>query len=301
MKDILSNQENSTSRIVLENRPIPDLDTVSQPGGGGVSETFAKIPHWLLWRTDLSASAKLVYAAIADRVGGNGSAWPGVRRLASDCGLGVTTVCEAVTALKSAGLLMVETGSERRTNNYKLTKRTESGRTDSGRTESERSARIPVRSRTDSEAQPDPLNQTHEPDLLFRGDTTKQPNPARKQKASESDAARIYAAYPRKVARADAVKEIQKALEVVGKRDGMMQPAEWLLGRVTEYAAARVGQEEKFTPHPATWFRKGRYDDDPATWKQSNRPTYAGNGRMNRNTNGHYRTSERTPERILNA
>ena len=75
----------------------------------------------------------------------------------------------------------------------------------------------------------------------------------------------IYAAYPRKQGRADALRAIAKAM-----RDG--QTAERLLERAQAYAAA-VGRwnehDRQFVPHPATWFNRGSYDDDPKTWERS--------------------------------
>lgn len=80
-------------------------------------------------------------------------------------------------------------------------------------------------------------------------------------------AADVYAAYPRKVGRAAAIKAANRAIAEVAKRPGMTPAAAaaWLLDRVRAYAATREGQDPKFTPHPATWFGQGRYDDEPET------------------------------------
>jgi len=73
----------------------------------------------------------------------------------------------------------------------------------------------------------------------------------------------IYEAYPRKSGKADALKAIQKAL--------VAHPAEKLLAATQAYATATAAWPEadrKFIPHPATWFNRGSYDDDPETWKR---------------------------------
>jgi len=78
----------------------------------------------------------------------------------------------------------------------------------------------------------------------------------------------IYSAYPRKVAPADALKAIAKAI-AKGKT-----PAH-LLERTKAYAAATAlwaEDELRFIPHPATWFNGGRYDDDPKTWFSKSAP-----------------------------
>lgn len=73
----------------------------------------------------------------------------------------------------------------------------------------------------------------------------------------------IYAAYPRKEARQDALRAIGKALERC--------PAEKLLIATQAYAAAVatwIPDDRKFVPHPATWFNRGSYDDDPTMWER---------------------------------
>jgi hypothetical protein len=75
---------------------------------------------------------------------------------------------------------------------------------------------------------------------------------------ASSDAAEIYQLYPRKEARADAIKAIEKALRKV--------TAEALKEAVSAFANAKQGQEAKFIPHPATWFNGERWTDDRSTW-----------------------------------
>lgn len=71
----------------------------------------------------------------------------------------------------------------------------------------------------------------------------------------------IYAAYPRKVAKKDALKAICNAMKTAGR--------EKLLVATKRYAAAMAKcplEDRKYIPHPATWFNRGSYDDDPAEW-----------------------------------
>lgn len=86
----------------------------------------------------------------------------------------------------------------------------------------------------------------------------------------------IYQAYPRHVAKQDAIKAIGKALILLRKRGkaptGHSTWGDWLLDRVKAYATARRAitdadpDENTLTPHPATWMNQGRYDDDPDQW-----------------------------------
>lgn len=74
----------------------------------------------------------------------------------------------------------------------------------------------------------------------------------------------VYRAYPRKVGRPDAIKAISKAI----KKHGF----ENVLSITQDYAVSRIGRDEKFTPHPATWFNQERYLDDPSTWTPNESP-----------------------------
>lgn len=83
---------------------------------------------------------------------------------------------------------------------------------------------------------------------------------------SQPTSADVYEAYPRKEARKDAVKSIDRAAR---EAPGGMA---YLLDRTKVYAAcvARwTPDERRFIPHPATWFNQARYDDNPALWSRS--------------------------------
>jgi DNA-binding transcriptional regulator YhcF (GntR family) len=71
----------------------------------------------------------------------------------------------------------------------------------------------------------------------------------------------IYAAYPRKVGKANAIKAIDKALKKTDASE---------LIRMTELYAqcerSKSNEDRKYTPHPATWFNGERYNDDPKEW-----------------------------------
>jgi hypothetical protein len=71
----------------------------------------------------------------------------------------------------------------------------------------------------------------------------------------------IYQAYPKKKGRPSALKAITKALKTTDHQT--------LLERTKAYAKTREGENERFTPHPATWFNDERFNDDPSTWKTS--------------------------------
>jgi hypothetical protein len=85
--------------------------------------------------------------------------------------------------------------------------------------------------------------------------------------AAEIAAAEIYQSYPRKQGKAAALKAIANATKAV--------PLDRLLERTKAYAAAVAlwpESEKQYIPHPATWFNRGSYDDDPVTWVRNSTP-----------------------------
>jgi hypothetical protein len=89
----------------------------------------------------------------------------------------------------------------------------------------------------------------------------------------------IYNRYPRKVAKAQALNAIGKAIALVAKAGATdthpdfagdeQAAAQWLGSRVDLYAqSAQARQPDKSkVPYPASWFNAGRYDDDTTQWE----------------------------------
>jgi hypothetical protein len=104
----------------------------------------------------------------------------------------------------------------------------------------------------------------------FEQQTEQQPNNKRaaaehiqehKEQGEQKEEESIYALYPRKVSKADALKAIRKALKKF--------PAEKLLTATKIFAAEWQGHDLQYCPYPATWFNGERFSDDPATWKRT--------------------------------
>ena len=80
-------------------------------------------------------------------------------------------------------------------------------------------------------------------------------------KPDETVVAEIYAAYPRKVGKEEALKAIRRALATTA--------SETLLEAVLAYASAIATWPEadrQYIPHPSTWFNRGGWEDDRSTW-----------------------------------
>jgi hypothetical protein len=80
----------------------------------------------------------------------------------------------------------------------------------------------------------------------------------------------IYQAYPRKVARLAALKAIAKAVTYLAQWDGIspIEARRKLYKATLLYARSPDGQNPDRTkiPHPATWYNRGSYLDDPKEW-----------------------------------
>ena len=81
---------------------------------------FLKLPVVLLARPDLTATAKLVLAYLIDRSGLKGVAWPSVRRIAGEIGVGERAVRRAVHQLTKSGDLSIEPRLNGARNNYQI-------------------------------------------------------------------------------------------------------------------------------------------------------------------------------------
>ncbi len=91
----------------------------------------------------------------------------------------------------------------------------------------------------------------------------------RKRGAVLPEAEQVYALFPKKVGREDALKAITGALK--------KHPLDYLLGKTSQFAEAVNSWPSSYRyfqdggdrcPHPATWFNAGRYADDPKEWRR---------------------------------
>jgi DNA-binding transcriptional MocR family regulator len=86
-----------------------------------MADWFYKLSTDMARRRDLSGSAKVIFAVILGRIGHNGHAWPGIRRIANDAGVNVKTAMRAVHELSDAGLLQIENRGNGLSFSYRLT------------------------------------------------------------------------------------------------------------------------------------------------------------------------------------
>lgn len=97
---------------------------------------FVKMPLSIM-SSDLSPAAKLVFAAILNRIGKNSKCWPGQRTIASDCGITLPTVHRCVLELSDRKLIQIHPGrmdgpKSERSNRYEILNVTPFERSKSG-------------------------------------------------------------------------------------------------------------------------------------------------------------------------
>jgi len=89
------------------------------------------------------------------------------------------------------------------------------------------------------------------------------PEIAKKPSARELEAESVWALYPKKKGKKEAMREVLNAIRAEG--------IERIRERVQAYAVAvsRWPEDErKYVPDPVRWFKRGNYDDDPETWQR---------------------------------
>lgn len=211
---------------------------------------FAVIPASVRYDASLTANAKLLYGELSALSNERGYAWAGNSYFAKLYGVSNKTVSVWIASLRDGGHIQVEIDATKG-NARKIF--VPMGGIPKNR------ERYPEKS---GEGYPEKCNHNNTvvnntknnsvadaPLLELNGE----------KKESNSSLETIYEAYPKKVGKIKALQAIKKALKDC--------PAPKLLAAVQAYAKARDGQDPKFTPHPATWFNRGSYDDDPATWQ----------------------------------
>lgn len=106
-------------------------------------------------------------------------------------------------------------------------------------------------------------------DILLHDWTQRVPQVLAATEPAKIDAEAIYQAYPRKVGKKAALKAITAA--IVGFKSTRSESPASTLYEVTKAYAAAVAtwpaKDREFVPHPATWFNRGSYMDDPREWQ----------------------------------
>lgn len=246
------------------------------------------------------ASVRTALAIVCHLNRKDGYARPSIPCLATETGVSENTVRSAIKALVERGYLLVEDGGGRhRANRYRISfpdldgarprDKDDEQKPSSGLQGIEREkgfiglqgidekpcsalqgiAEKPFNPRAEtlqnggqkpfSRLNPNPyIEPIIEPDKNIYG-PSKAPKPL-KREVDDERFTEFWAVYPRKVAKADALKAWTSALK-------RTDPATLIAGAM-RYAAERTGQDSTYTKHPATWLNKGCWTDEPAAPQQ---------------------------------
>lgn len=227
---------------------------------------FEMVPHWVLFHPELSALAVRLYLALRKHADARGDCFPSRKKLADLLGVGVPTLDRARKQLVAVGA--IEIRQRRASDDRWLTSmyrvrwhpRIEM-------IQGVGSQMIHPSNKTDALTQTHQSTKTQDQDRdgqgsLSQGEATEGATPAGlsgeatglgrlPERASFED---FWRAYPRKVGKRAARDAFTDAAREVDPR---------LIVEAAKRFAADPNREQQFTPHPTTWLRQGRWEDEP--------------------------------------
>ncbi len=226
-------------------------------------------------------SQRLLMLAIADSANDQGICWPSTKLLAGKSCMSVRSVLRSLKALEQQGWLSVKRKSyEAKGNRYEIIL-ARLGASVSHDTVSHDKLSRDTTGISQVTNQAESRDKTGNPPHPLLGRTIKnhqetsaaavssKPSGPIPQKNSQNPVLAIYTAYPRQVGKAAALKAITAAIERLKAEGRTLRDAQVLLYQATvAFAQSPAGNSGEFTPHPATWFNKGRYEDDRSEWQR---------------------------------
>jgi len=87
-----------------------------------------------------------------------------------------------------------------------------------------------------------------------------------RRQETDSDAEKILILYSRQIQKVKAIAAIKEEIKRLHVETDIDDPVSFLMERVRLFAKSAAGNNGKFTPYPATWFRDQRYLDDEREW-----------------------------------
>jgi hypothetical protein len=224
--------------------------TIERRPDAGLSVLFV---HSSLDDLGLDPEPFRVYCHLSRRAG-TGYAFPGLNSVAAACKINVKTARKAIQTLKELRMVDVQERAGH-TSLYTLTASKE------WVTPTTLTPTVLGRTTTSGRTTPTCLGRTPLPSQPYEGNTLRD---TKKVIHKLDDAERIYNIYPRKIAKAGAIKAITKAIKDTGNAAAIEAATKGYAKAV----AAWPEDDKKFIPHPATWFNRGSYEDDPGEWER---------------------------------
>jgi len=198
-------------------------------------------------------AARLVMLALADRADDHGKAWPSIADIMRRTALSRSATHSAINEARKLGELEVALcAGPMLCNIYAITlsTRSDSGpRPDSGPVQI-LNAPVQILDKTRSESGPKPSVTQKNPHSLERAKRKKGP-----EASNDPDFAEFWSAYPRKVAKPDALRAWKSTA-------ADRPPLPELLAAIEKHKASRQWQDPEKIAYPATWLNKHRWADE---------------------------------------
>jgi hypothetical protein len=189
-------------------------------------------------KQSLPFKEKFVLIILANYTGEDGKAWPSMSRLMEDTGLKKDSIIRATKSLEDLGIIKIDRrvfDGVNLPNVYQLN-------VDGVVAHSDHQSLIRTRvvAHSDEGSRSQRLYTINEP--------IKEP-----KYISSENFEIFWEHYPRKIGKLAAKKAFDKAIKLTD--------FDTIMDACVDFASSRKGQDEAFTPHPATWLNQGRWDD----------------------------------------
>lgn len=235
---------------------------------------------WQLLRS-VDAATLRVYLALCNRADNEGTCWPSITTLAADTGICRTSVFTALSKLESLSLIRRTSGGPTKSNRYQVVQPTA----------------LVQPSELGSPAQRTTGSTVQRTGVVQPTGPKQEPRTRNKKRESRTRLSGVtgvfdswWQIYPKKVAKADALKAFPKAIERIASTEKIDAQAAvvWLSQKTRAFAASPKGKAGQYCPNPATWLNGDRFNDDPQAWHETN-----GNGKPKSHTGYEHKEEHR--------
>jgi hypothetical protein len=189
-------------------------------------------------KQSLPFKEKFVLIILANYTGEDGKAWPSMSRLMEDTGLKKDSIIRATKSLEDLGIIKIDRRVFDGVNLPNVYQLHVDGVVAHSDHQSLSSTGVVANSGGGSRSQ-----------RLY---TIKEPIKESIYSASD-DFDTFWEHYPRKIGKLAAKSAFAKAMKITD--------LDTIMDACVDFASSRKGQDEAFTPHPATWLNQGRWDD----------------------------------------
>ena len=226
-----------------------------------------KISSWVWEHSEAKGNELLILLALADQADDAGVCWPSVASLAAKTRLSERTIQTYLRALEDAGILSIEErlGTSNRYTIHSLHPRSSRTPADSAPVQPVAPGGATARTPGVQTAAPYTSLNHQEPSLpsLDAREAVELEVPDDASESLEHLFDRFWKLYPRRTAKADAVKAYPRALKVHGGSVG--HAAASIENAIRAHAAHWVDVEQRpidRIPYPATWLNGQRWNDE---------------------------------------